>query len=357
MKIPNRKWLVLSALVLAAGIIVVAVWLRYEDGNGDDAFASGNGRIEAVEIDIAANNPGRIQDILVQEGDFVTSGQVVAQMDTDVLEAQLQQAREDLRRAESEVATARSQLLLREADKESAEAVLAQRKSEYEVAEKRMKRYSALVEEGAVAQQEADDVRAQFESAAAVVRAARSNVAAAEAAVEAARARVDGARSAVEAARANIERIKAEIADSTLRAPRSGRVQYIVARPGEVVAGGGTVLNMVDLNDVYMTFFLPTTAAGRIALGSEARLVLDAAPRYVVPARVSFIADVAQFTAKTVETEDVREKLMFRVRAQIPPELLREHLRQVKTGLPGMAHVRLDPEAPWPERLQVNVPQ
>ena len=187
--------------------------------------------------------------------------------------------------------------------------------------------------------------------------AAHAQAAAAAAGITTARSQIGGAESAVEAAQANIERIQADIDDSALKSPREGRVQYIVARPGEVVAGGGRVLNLMDLSDVYMTFFLPTAAAGRVAIGSEVRLVLDAAPQYVIPAQVSFVADVAQFTPKTVETRVEREKLMFRIRAQIPKDLLKKHIQQVKTGLPGMAYVRLDPNTGWPARLEVKVPQ
>ncbi len=114
---------------------------------------------------------------------------------------------------------------------------------------------------------------------------------------------------------------------------------------------------MVDLSDVYMTFFLPTEQAGLLALGSEARIVLDAAPGLVVPAHISFVASVAQFTPKTVETSDERLKLMFRVKARIPPELLEQHLEYVKTGLPGMAYVRLDSQRAWPDTLTVRLPQ
>lgn len=153
------------------------------------------------------------------------------------------------------------------------------------------------------------------------------------------------------AAQAAIESIVADINDSTLRSPREGRVQYRVAQPGEVLSAGGRVLNIVDLSDVYMTFFLPTEQAGRIPLGSDVRLVLDAAPQYVIPAKASFVADVAQFTPKTVETEEERQKLMFRIRAKIAPELLREHIQYVKTGLPGMAYVRIAQDAEWPAHL------
>ncbi len=172
-----------------------------------------------------------------------------------------------------------------------------------------------------------------------------------------AREQVGGRESAINAARATVERIQADIQDSALKSPRDGRVQYRVPQPGEVVGAGGRVLTLVDLSDVYMTFFLPTAAVGRVALGTEVRLVLDAAPGYVIPARVSFIADVAQFTPKTVETASEREKLMFRVRAQIPVELLQKYITQVKTGLPGLAYVRLDPKEPWPAHLNEKLVQ
>jgi HlyD family secretion protein len=168
---------------------------------------------------------------------------------------------------------------------------------------------------------------------------------------------VASAESAAAAAQANIERIQADIDDTVLKAPRDGRVQFRVAQPGEVLAAGGRVLNLLDLSDVYMTFFLPTAVAGRIALGAEVRLVLDAAPQYVIPAQVSFVASEAQFTPKTVETASEREKLMFRVKARIAPDLLRKHITQVRTGLPGMAYVLLDASAQWPDRLQVKLPQ
>src|SRR5262249_28817630 len=151
-----------------------------------------------------------------------------------------------------------------------------------------------------------------------------------------ARSQVIGARSRVEAARASSQRIDADIGDATLRAPRDGRVQNRLAQPGEVVTAGGRVVNMVDLSDVTMTFFLPATAAGRVGIGSEARIVLDAIPDHPIPAKISFVADVAQFTPKTVETQNEREKMMFRVKARIAPELLRRNISLVKTGLPGM---------------------
>ena len=88
-----------------------------------------------------------------------------------------------------------------------------------------------------------------------------------------------------------------------------------------------------------------------IFVGSDVRILLDALPDRAIPARVSFVADVAQFTPKTVETQSEREKLMFRVKARIAPALLQRHLQLVKTGLPGTAYLRLDPNVPWPEKV------
>ncbi len=132
-------------------------------------------------------------------------------------------------------------------------------------------------------------------------------------------------------------------------------MQYLVARPGEIVSSGGRVLNLVDLADVYLTFFLPTRQAGRLAIGAEARIVLDAAPKYVIPASITYVANVAQFTPKTVETEEERQKLMFRVKARINPDLLQRYITMVKTGLPGVAYVKVDSDAAWPTWLEDNL--
>lgn len=355
---PTQKtWLIRCGVIAAIALVAAMAWQTVLAPNGSDGIASGNGRIEAVEIDIAAKIAGRVADILVDEGDNVTQGQIVAVIDTASLQAQLQQAQAQLAQARSSVAIAQSQLAQREAEKVSYAAVVTQRNAELDVARKRLSRSSRLVADGASSQQEADDDQARVTSGEAALSAARAQVAAIEAAVTTTRAQIDGAESNVAAAQAAIDRIQADIEDCTLRAPRDGRIQYRVAQVGEVVGAGGRVLNMVDLADVYMTFFLPTTQAGRIPLGAEARIRLDAAPNIVIPAKISYVADVAQFTPKTVETTEEREKLMFRLKATIPADLLKAHIQQVKTGLPGMAYVRTDQSVAWPEALHDNVPR
>lgn len=353
----TELWILGPILALAAIGIGVFAWQNLRPQSLPDGIASSNGRIEATEIDIAAKLAGRIQNILVREGEFVTVGQELVKMDTAVLEAQLREAKAQRERAKVNVETAKSQVAQRESEKSTAEAVVAQRQAELVAAQRRLARAEELVGQGWTTRQRLDDDRAAFESAQAAVNAAQAQVASADAALNTAKSQILQAETEVQAAEATIERIEADIRDSVLRSPRDGRIQFLVAHPGEVVQPGGRVLNLVDLTDVYMTFFLPTEQAGRVALGAEARIVLDAAPQYVIPAQISFVADVAQFTPKEVETKDERQKLMFRLRAHIPPELLRKHLKQVKTGLPGMAYVKVNPRVDWPSQLQVRVPQ
>lgn len=353
---PNVKRLapLLAPLFIAAsGYYGWDAWHRKGPGAG---FTSGNGRIEATEIDVATKLPGRVAEVLVAEGEFVRAGQPLARMEVQGLQAQRDEALARRQQALHGVAGAEAQVALRESDHEAAKALLVQRESELDAARRRLARSEQLTEAGSSTVQQLDDDRARGRSAEAAVTASGAQVEAARAAIRAARAQVTGARSAVVAVEATIARIDADLADSVLKAPRDGRVQYRVAQPGEVLGAGGKVLNLIDLSEVYMTFFLPEMVAGRVALGSDVRILLDAAPKYVIPAKISFVASTAQFTPKTVETASERQKMMFRVKAQIDPDLLQKHQQRVKTGLPGVAWVKLDPQAAWPADLAVNVP-
>jgi HlyD family secretion protein len=191
----KKTWWVATALVL--GVVAFFAWQRY-GGKEEDGLASGNGRIEATEIDVAAKIAGRIREVLVREGDFVTAGQVVALMDTDTLQAQRHEAEAELERARSAAATARSQLAQRQAEKAAAQAMVRQREAELNVAQTHLRRSVNLVPKGAASAQQVDDDRARVLSGEAAVAAARAQVAAAEAAITTARAQVAGADSSVE---------------------------------------------------------------------------------------------------------------------------------------------------------------
>ncbi|MCP5360050.1 MAG: HlyD family efflux transporter periplasmic adaptor subunit [Steroidobacteraceae bacterium] len=346
--------------ILLVAVLAVAAWYAWQwfaGDKGNAAFISSNGRIEATEIDIATKLAGRVGEILVEEGAFVKAGQVLAVMQVQTLEAQLREAKAQRQQAVNAVASAQAQVAMRHSDKTALLAQVRRAEAELVAAQRRLARSESLVKEGATSAQTLDDDRARTLSTEAALAAARAQAVSADAAIAAARTQVVSAQSQVEAVDATLERIQSEIDDSQLKAPRDGRVQFRLAQPGEVLGAGGRVMSLLDLSDVYMTFFLPTEVAGRLALGSEVRIVLDAAPDFVIPAKVSFIASAAQFTPKTVETASERQKLMFRVRAQIDRKLLLEYLEYVKTGLPGAAWVRLDPSQDWPARLALKTPQ
>jgi len=320
------KGFLVLAVILIAG---AAIWALMPDTEKlPEHVASGNGRIEATEVDVATRISGRLKSFSVREGDLVEASQLLAVMDTDELSARLAAAEANLHQAEQ------ARLL--------AEAVVAQRESERRYAHGELARIETLVDRGHASREQLDRTRTAAETA--------------DAALQAARVQVASAQAGIEAARAAIRQIQVNIDDSQLSTPVGGRVLYRLAEPGEVLAAGGKVATVLDVTDVYMTIFLPTSQAGRVRVGSDARIILDALPDYVVPAEVSFVAAEAQFTPKSVETRSEREKLMFRVRIRINPDLLKAYRDRVKTGVPGEAYVRLEENQPWPENLQVSLP-
>jgi HlyD family secretion protein len=288
-----------------------------------------NGRIEATEVDVAAKYAGRLATLTVNEGDEVTAGQVVATISSPETEAQLRGAQAQVLKAKQALA--------------EANALIVQRKSDLDFAGPDYERAKQLVERGNISQQVADQRRNRLEAA--------------EAAYVAANAQRDQAEASIKAAEADVERFQSILVDLVLVSPRSGRVQYRLARAGEVVAAGQRVLTILDLNDVYMTIYLRAGQAGQLTLGDQARVILDPIPQYVFPTTISFVASEAQFTPKSVETAEEREKLMFRVKLQGDAEILSKYHRQLKTGVRGLGFVRTDPKVPWPHELVVNLPK
>jgi HlyD family secretion protein len=312
-------------LLLAIGGVGGAIyWLKYSQPSLPAGIVSGNGRLEADEIDISTKFAGRIAEMLVDEGDVVKAGQVVARMDTSDIET-------SLKKAEAQVLGSQRAL-------DEARANVAQQKSQLRLAQQEFDRTRTLVERGFATKQLLDQRQQQLDAATAALNAANFRVAQTE--------RV------LDATTQDVALYKINIADNTLRAPKEGRIQYRIANVGEVLPAGGKVFTMLDLAYVYMDIYLPTAEVGKAKIGDDARIVLDARSDLAIPARVTFIADKAQFTPKAVETKSEREKLMFRLRVRIDPERLRAHPEKVKSGVPGVAYVKLDPQVPWPEDLQ-----
>lgn len=350
-----RKIVIIMAIIAVAALVIHSV-IRYRANAiyRNPGFAFGNGRLEATEINISSKLAGRIEKIYVNDGDFVTKGQLLVIMQTDVLEAELAQAEARKKQAEASLNSALAAIDLRKSEADAANASVQQKESAFDGARKRYERALTLLKDAAVSKQDFEVDETYFQSCSAELSAARADAKKAQAAITAASADASGARANIAAASADIVRINADLDDCRLTAPLDGRIQYRIAQIGEVVPAGGKILNLVDLSDVYMTFFLPEGSAGKVKIGSPVRLVLDAAVDMPIPATVFYVSSVAQFTPKTVETAVERQKLMFRVKARIAPELLKKHIKLVKTGLPGVAWVKLDEAQPWPAFLRLR---
>ena len=324
-----RRWLrrlsfVLIPLVIAGGYW----WWLHTRPVLPPGFASGNGRLEADEVDIDTKFAGRILQLNVDEGDLVKSGQVLAVMDTRDLQAQLKQYQQLELEAQHTL--------------DEAKANYTQQQAVVKFAQQEVDRSTYLVPRGYATQETLDQQRQQVNSATATLAADEAHVAAAD--------------RAVNAAAHQVELYEVNIADNSLVAPKEGPIEYRVANVGEVLPAGGKIFTMLDASYVYMDIYLPTAQAGRVRIGSEGRIVLDAYPDHVIPAKVVFVASQAQFTPKTVETSDERDKLMFRIRVRIDPERLEGRAALVRSGLPGQAYVRTDEKAAWPANLQPSPP-
>ena len=325
---------VIVRLILLAGVIVVGYfvyqwWRSQQPAPLPEGIVVGNGRIEAVQVDVATKFAGRLAEVSVHEGDLVEPNQIIARMDTSELDASLAQSQARLAEVEQSI--------------DQALANIAKSESDVDLAEKQLTRAAKLKRENAISD-------AEYDTLANGLAVARANLGATKAAL---RTQVF----AVKAAEAQVRQIETQLADATLHSPTRGRVLYRLAETGEVLPAGGKVVTILDLTDIYMEIYLPADAAVRTPIGADARVVFDVAPEYAAEAKVTFVSPEAQFTPKQVETSDERDKLMFRVKVQLPPERVKPYLERIKTGIRGVAYVRVDETTEWPDFMGPPFPE
>jgi hypothetical protein len=169
-------------------------------------------------------------------------------------------------------------------------------------------------------------------------------------------ARETGAQDAMQAAEAKVVQINSMISDLRVVSPREGKVQYQLAHAGDTIAAGAPIVTLIDLTDVYMTVFVRAADAAKLGLGDQARLILDAAPDYVIPATVGFVASGQPSSSKAAETKDQLAKEVFRVDLKVDPKVLQKYYAKVETGLRGAGFVRTRADAKWPANLKVKLP-
>lgn len=324
-----RTWIMLGLVAVAGATGGYLYWQQQIASQLPAGIVSSNGRIEAEQINISSKLAGRVVEVLVDQGDMVDAGQIVARMDAGEINAQVRRAQAEIRRAEKA--------------KLEASASVIRVRSHLKFTEIELDRVQKLHRQGFATTEKLDQRHNELQAADANYRAAVAGV--------------EQTDEAITSAKEELSRLTSILDDTTLKAPQRGRIQYRLAEPGEVVASGGNILTLLDIADVYMTVFLAASDAGLLTLGGEARIILDPIPQYVIPARVSFVAANAQFTPKAVETAQERAKLMFRVKLTIDPKLLQKHEDRVKTGVRGLAYLRLPQAAQWPDNLHIKLPE
>jgi HlyD family secretion protein len=327
MKISGTTKLIIALIAILAIGFFGWQYLQSRKNAVPSGIAYGNGRIEAKLVDASAKEPLRVKEILVNEGDLVKPGQVLVRLDTVTLESQMAEANAKVAAARQELAVARSQI--------------SKRKSDIQLARIETDRSHNLLQENAGSQREYD------------VR--RTALASTQAGLSGDEARLQAATEEVAVAQANVATIQTRINDATLVSPVLGRVLYRLAEPGEVLGAGGKALTLVNLEDVYMEIFLPSRQAAALKNGADARITVDSEPGRAAQGYVSFVSPEAQFTPKEVETKSERDKLMFRVKIQVPKALVTRYIGAIKTGIRGVGYVKLADNATWPSWLQDNL--
>ena len=239
----KKSWMRILLVVVVLG---VAAFLGFKYWKARQTalpagIASGNGRLEAKLVDVAAKESLRVKEIRVDEGDIVQPSQIVVQMDTVTLEAELLEAKQKVLAAQEQIA--------------AAQAAIVKRKSEIELTKLELARTEKLLKDRAASQE-------QFDIRQTAVQTSMASLAQDE-------AQLQTAKQQVEVALANAAVVQTRIDDATLKSPVRGRVLYRLAEVGEVLGPGGKALTLVNLEDVYMEIFLPSEEAARAKIGER----------------------------------------------------------------------------------------
>jgi HlyD family secretion protein len=364
MKVP-RPYLLAAALVipLAVGSFLVLdqfVWnQRLPDG-----LIQANGRIEGDHVTVASKFPGRIHTLLAREGATVTAGQVLIQLDDSQTNARVQQAKHAAEAGEAQVQAAHMTLTVLNLDVplaiERAGAQVAKAKDTVDKAlsverEARSdaQRFRDLAAKDQASIQQRDQAAMRWEVAQKDIASSRSALT--QAVKELAQAELGWKRiranesdvSALERQRdqayAVLDEAESVLKDMTITAPTSGTVTTRMVDVGEVVAAGAPLLELVDLDRLYLKVYVPEVQIGKLRLDLAARIYTDAFPDQPFDATVRYIASKAEFTPKEVQTPDERVKLIYAVKLYLAANP--DH--RLTPGLPADAIIRWRDDVAW----------
>jgi HlyD family secretion protein len=375
----------------AFAALALALWLAWRPAPVLPGVLEASGRVEGDQAAIGAKVGGKIARLAAREGERLAGGQVIAELASEQVQAQLQQAEHHLHSAREQLAEARARVVSTERQAEGAEvavtlaeresgarigeaeaalgaarARLRQAEADLERAAKDHARFRELFVKELIAAQQLDQAKASDEVSKALVDAARKQVIQAEESLALARAsrvavelrkkeaqtaaeRVREARAAVETAQAQIQSAeagrllaRANLDDTRVVAPFAGTVLRKLVETGEVVAPGTPLITLVDLSRLYAKVYVAEEELGKVKVGDPARVYTDAFPGRHFEAAVSEVSQQAEFTPRDIHMKDERVKLVFAVKLAIGnPEGI------LKPGMPVDALIRWNPNAAW----------
>lgn len=309
--------------IAAVAVIVLAaffLWRWLDNRHTGNLTLYGN--VDIRQVDLSFRVAGRIAAVLVDEGDSVTAGQALAQLDADLL---TQQRDEAAARLEGEKASlVRLERGYRVEEIAQARAAVSAATALSENAAINLRRVTAMRTSNAISQKELDNARAQSRETAARLRSAQDQL---NMLLSGYREEdVLAQRAAVAAAEAALNRAEIQLHDSVLTAPQKGVVLTRAREAGAIVQSGQTVYTLTLTDPVWLRAYVDEPDLGRIKPGMAVRVLVDAAPGKSFPGKVGFISPTAEFTPKTVETREVRTALVYRLRVQAedPENLMRQ---------------------------------
>lgn len=315
-----------SRFAAALAVVVSAGGCQRAQNPGE---ITASGHVEATQVRVAAKTPGTLAKLAVDEGDRVTAGQTVAEVDTVDVRLALDAARAERGQAEAELRLRRAGS--RKEDIAEARAQVARAEADLDGAEKDLARMEGLLASGSGTAKSRDDARVRRDAAAAALTAARERSRRTDAGSRP--EEIDAAAARLAAADARIAQLDQQVKDATLPSPVAGVVTEKVAEQGELLARGSAVVVVTDLADAWLTVYVAEPDLARIRIGQPAEVRTD--DGQTRQGTVTFIASQAEFTPKNVQTRDERVKLVFKVKVGLP-----NGDGLFKPGMPAEARLR-----------------
>lgn len=328
----TRKKVVVAALPATVGVVAMA-WVLASAGRAPADTWMGTGTVEGTEAVVGFERAGRVEEVLVREGESVEFGQVVAVLDTTALHARRLQA-------EAAVLAARAALAELEGGsrpQEVSQANAALEGAQVKLADLRrdLARTRTLFEGGVVSLEAYDKAVTAVEVQEQQVRHAREQADLVRAGPR--RERIDAQRAALAQAEAAVAEIEASLADAVVRAPFAGLVTVRHREPGEVVGPGSAAVSVLDRNERWARVWIPESLMAAVHVGAQAVITTDTYVDEQYAGELVFISPEAEFTPKTVQTQEERVKLVYAAKVRITGDPRHD----LKPGMPADVRIAL----------------